>query len=352
MSAFTLQEELTSLFNRGCYQDIVLKSLSCNVTPTSDPFSSNILAAAYFRLGDYSTAQVLLSDLEVSFGEQCSFLSLYAATCRRLGMFEKAEELFQKALSIDDTSIHTMNNYANLLIDKSNYDQARSFLDRVLQINPTYKDALENLHRLNTLVSSRTLGDQSDNQDTLINSSFKDPLLLAFGKEEVDFSLNRYLSAASKDKTKKLIDSFIDPTDESTALEQLDVAEKAITEGSFELVLKICSQVLKVLGPNARIYEYASYAYLNLKIYHQSEICLLHSLVLGGGTVKRYFNLVSFACMRKDFVLADYYLTKISQIDPTSPHLDKLVKNVHSQKVKFDNSYNFNTDWGTSLSVK
>ena len=155
--------------------------------------------------------------------------------------------------------------------------------------------------------------------------SFQDPLLFAFERSEVDHSLKRYKmrKQISTDSQLGLL-SLPNPDARDVALEQIEAAKKALAENQLELVLKLCSQSLRVIGPNSEIYELISDAYLNLKRYQDAETFLLHSVALEGISLKRCFNLVSFSMMRKDYLLANYYLIKASEIDPSSPDIQRL----------------------------
>ena len=145
----------------------------------ADPSVAKLLAACYFKLGNYTKSFEILSELEDLLLDDSEFLSLFAASCRRLGIYEKSSTLFQKALLLNPNSIHIKNNYANLLIDLGQYEEAKSLLNEVLEVDSNFSDAIENINRLSYLVK------QSSSQATDINQSatrsfiLDDPLLLA-----------------------------------------------------------------------------------------------------------------------------------------------------------------------------
>ena len=132
---------------------------------------------------------------------------------------------------------------------------------------------------------------------------------------------------------------------DQSSVEQLDVARQSLASGEFQFCLKLCSNLLINQSLNSEIYDCASDAYLNLRRFRESEICLLNALSIGGGTPKRYLNLVSFACMRSDFKLAKYYLEKAAALDPSHPQLMQITSLVNKQEQKSSSDYEFFPKW-------
>ena len=154
---------------------------------------------------------------------------------------------------------------------------------------------------------------------------------MAFSEEEVaEFGVrkpdNQQSSAAS------LLQSLPDSDTRQIALEQLEQANKAIQEQQFVFALQLSSQVLRVLGAHAPVYDCASDAYINLRRFHEAEICLLHAVVLAGPTPKRCLNLVSLASMRGDIALAQHHLRQAAALDPSHPQLQKIRSNLESRE--------------------
>lgn len=340
------QTKIFELFQAGSFSEVISIATKSNITPDTDPVSSKILAASYFRIGNFELALPILITLESAFNDEPEFLSLFAATARRCGDLNKSMELFQKALRIEPENPSINNNYGNLLIDLHKLSDARDIFLHILKNHPDYQDAINNLNRAQSLltassnISSANLGDKS--KSVLL----EDPLLMSFTPDEIEFSQSRYINKKSQQKNILNIDKLPDPSTRNVALDQIKAAKLAIEEGDALLTLKLCSRAFKSIGADARIYEYASDAYLNLSLFHQAELCLLHSLALGGGSLKRYSNLVSFACMRNDYHLASHYLDEVANIDPQSDHLAQLRENV---KVQFKQhaSFTFSQSWIT-----
>ena len=313
------QSQLSELFQLGRYHDLVAVARGQAVTPESDPMAAQLLAASLFRIGEFAAAAPLLEGLEPAFGLNPDFLSLFGANNRRLGKLDQAEELFKRALQLNPTSAPIRNNYANLLIDLARYQEAREILTALLQENSDYNDAKVNLNRLEFEDSRQTTSPASATEN-VEGWSLADPLLLAFSEEEVRHSGLRKSSAVDP-AAAKLVDSLPKPEERSVALEQLEQATDAVSQKQFTLALQLCSQVHRVLGAYAPLYDCVSDIYLNLRRFHESEICLMQALNLDGPSPKRCLNLVSFASMRGDFTLAQYHLQQAASLDPSHPQL-------------------------------
>ena len=215
------------------------------------------------------------------------------------------------------------------MIDLCRFDEAREILTRLLDEQPDYDDARTNLNRLSFLNQSSppqsSQGQQS--RETVQGWSLADPLLLAFSEEEVSqYGLRK--PAKSGPEAATLLESLPDADERAMALEQLDQANKAVAEQQFAFALQLCSQVLRVLGSHAPVYDCASDAYLNLRKFHEAEICLLQAMALDAPTPKRCLNLVSFASMRGDIALAQHHLRQAASLDPSHPQLEQIRANL------------------------
>tara|TARA_B100002052_G_scaffold84532_1_gene77641 strand:- start:40 stop:1110 length:1071 start_codon:yes stop_codon:yes gene_type:complete len=325
----TSTKQLAELFAAGRYHDLIAAAQSAQISPQADPTGAQFLAAALFSVGEFGAAAPMLEELEPAFGLNPEFLSLFAANCRRLGQLQRAEELFVRALQINPESPQIRNNQANLLIDLCRFDEAREILTRLLDEQPDYDDARTNLNRLSFLNQSSppqsSHGQQS--RETVQGWSLADPLLLAFSDEEVSqYGLRK--PAKSGPEAATLLESLPDADERAMALEQLDQANKAVAEQQFAFALQLCSQVLRVLGSHAPVYDCASDAYLNLRKFHEAEICLLQAMALDAPTPKRCLNLVSFASMRGDIALAQHHLRQAASLDPSHPQLEQIRANL------------------------
>ena len=337
-----LLQQLNQLFASGRYSEILGIASDHSVTPGTNPEAAKLTAAAYFCTGEHSKAFNLLVELESTFGHTADFLSLFAATCRRVGEFKKAEDLFQRALKISPDSPPVRNNYANLLIDLNRFDEASALLDAVLKENPTYSDALSNKNRLAAAIDNSLNSKSTSSSDQSFD--LNDPLLLSFAEDEVDYSNKRYFPKRSLSNSPIDFPSFEDQIDGGTSSEQLNLAEKAITSGNSQLALQLCSSILNDNAQDPRVFDLLSDAYLNLNQIDQAEVCLLHAVAIGGPSIKRYLNLTSFSMIRQNFHLAEYYLTKAASIDPSSKHLVH-VREMLSKKRVGSMPYSYVKEW-------
>ena len=345
----TIADSLLSLFNSNKHSDVIQTSQHASLNTPLDPYASRIVAASYFKLGEYHSADRILSDLENVFHNDPEFLSLIGTNCRRLGDLSRASSYFKQALLLEP-SIFVRNNYANLLIDLQKYLDARDLLQQILIESPDYGDAKANLNRVENLIKESH--PQVSPTGVVGNSSdfdFLDPLLVAFEPDEVTYAHQRY---GKKKSSRELSNFNFDqdlpkPSNRSIALEQVSLIPHFLQHKRWQSVLKICSSTQLVIGPDSRIYEYASDAYLNLKYYREAEVCLLQAIALGEITLKRALNMVSFCLMRNDYQLAEYYIQQATNLDSSSTTITKFRAMLDSKRTSYDvsNSFSFPLSW-------
>lgn len=337
----TIHSSILDLFNTGYYAKAISVARNYCSDLSTDPLLSKLVAGCYFKIGEYTTAISHLAPLEAVFYNDLDFLSLYAASCRRIGDLNKSQSLFKKALEISPDSHSIKNNFANLLIDLKQYEQAKVLLESVISEDSSHPDATLNINRLNFLLSEtvKPSSNLDEDESFLCDFSLADPLLLAFADTEVLNASKRY-----KFKSTTLTrDELPPPNLDGCSTDLINLVEKATSNKQFLFALKLCSQFLQTHGPTAQIYDCASDVYVNLKKFYEAEICLLHSVVLGGETPKRLLNLVSFACIRGDFCLAKKYLEKAAALDPSHPQLASISQTVYDKQHSLP--FNFAQDW-------
>lgn len=329
-------------FLKGHFSEIISLSTLNGITPETDPYASQVLAAAHFSLGQYEDALELLQGLEPTLGNEESFLSLYGATFRRMGNLVASDHIFSRSLALFPENEIIKNNYANLLVDMKKYPEALAILTEVVSNSPDYQDALDNLRRLNSLIeaskelnsipshvsASHQITDVSPKKslDTLL-----DPLLMAFHTDEV----SAYGRLKSLSGLKTITD---EPDVQAIGLEKLKLAQTAVSENNPAFALKLCSQAYQHLGCEAVIFNCASDAYLGLNRFLDAEIMTLHSISISGASIKDYINLVSFASMRCDFILAEFYLEKAMCLDSSHASLPQLRQLLYERKRTQENS--------------
>lgn len=317
--------DLLALFEKGEFREILNYADDQESLVQNDPLAAQVVAAAYFQTSNYIKASEILTVHEASLGSDVSFLSLFGATSRRLGQLNKARELFLRALDIEPESSTVRNNYANLLIDLGEFDEARNILEALLVDNPSYEDAVNNLKRL---LSRQVESPKSDDLNTAksFDSDFQswhpsDPLMLAFAEEEVQHAGAINFSKPKSQSAMELASKLPNPDQVSLAEDQIKLATRSIQEGNPSFALQLLSKAALTLGAHPVIYINAGDAYILLKRFHEAEMCFLNALQIGGPSLPAFLNLATLANVRSDLGLARFYLDSCSAVDPNHPNL-------------------------------
>lgn len=345
------EQQLLALFQAGRYHEVVAQAQAAGVAPQTNPLAANVLAAALFQLGEFGRAATLLEALEAALGQQRDYLSLYGATCRRLGLLQRAEQLLAQALQLDPSALDVRNNYANLLIDLGRQVEAQAILEQLLLEKPDYQDARANLNRLQ-FRQQPSLGQPVAAQPaaaapapTALPWTPADPLMLAFAEEEVRQAVG-IQPAQPGSAAAALASTLPQPEAQAVAADKLKLAAQAVAEGNASFALQLCSQALAGLGANASVYVNASDAYIRSQRFREAEICLLHAMVVGGATINHYINLVTLASLRGDLVLANHYLDQAAGLDPSHPNLAQLQANLRQRQASLaGQTYVFEARW-------
>ena len=119
-------------------------------------------------------------------------------------------------------------------------------LNVIIQSNPNYHDAVNNLERASNLL---TTSFQNTNDDSLVpadNSwSLPDPLMLSFDGNEIgvnSFLNNSHQEKDSHRKLRELSHHLQNPDLSGVALDQLKLAEQAFKDKNFDFALKLCDK--------------------------------------------------------------------------------------------------------------
>ena len=326
-----LQDNLASLFTERKYQELLALVTKNDITPQSNPTQANIAAAALFQLGNYQDCLLWCEGLFPSLGTEPSFSSMYGAVLRRLGRLNEAESVFRSALADNPENLYLRNNFANLLIDLSNYDEAEKILDSVLLQNPDYHDAQVNLNRLryqrSAPIQDAPVPQQQSQSPSNDNSPFDDPIHAAFSDEEV--SLAGGVSSALKRSDQKSLTKSLDPGDLvsrsiSTELQESLKLARLTLDTDPESVLNDCSVLHQRLGIQPAIYNLAADAYIRLKLFADAETCLLTALSIGSKDASVLLNLANVCAMRGDELLSTYWLQRLAESQPDHPQLESV----------------------------
>lgn len=337
-------------FTEKRYTDIINAWKSSGFVPALEPLTANIVASAYFMLGDYQSCYDYLTSLESCFADDINFLSLFGSVSRRLGILDQAYLLLKKAIDLDSDRPSSNNNFANLLIDMGRFDEAQVLLDKLLADDPSYGDARTNMERLlNLRNSNSSLHKSKSNEFTVA-----DPLLLAFASNEVKRSVSLLDSNVSKRSNAaiKLVDDLPVPQNSELALDQLKVAVKANLDSNHSFALEICRTLVASLGCHSGLYECAANSYIGLKHFSSAETCLLHSLGLGSQSFEVFLNLSSLSLIRGDKNLAEYYYSRAVSLEPDDSRLGSFRASIDQVSQRFAFSLDWSESYPTDISSK
>ena len=94
-------QDLISSFADNRHQDVVNSVDLKSFNSSDNPFEAKIVAASFFKLGDYKRSLSILSQIESCFCDDIEFLSLYGACLRRNGDLDKARVQLESALKLN-----------------------------------------------------------------------------------------------------------------------------------------------------------------------------------------------------------------------------------------------------------
>ncbi|MCB4411503.1 tetratricopeptide repeat protein [Synechococcus sp. MU1611] len=336
----------TELFHQRRFSDIIDVFSPVVGQLSVYPNHAFVYAAALVKLGDFAKANDILVELEGALSGSADFLSLFGIVSRRLGHLQKAASLTKQALLIEPTSLAFKNNYANVLIDQSNYESAIDILSNILSENPGFQDAQTNFDRAKALKNSSNPSSAEQECLTLSEQSISfDPLSLSFSEEEVLQAANLIKPDNSK-AAKEVAQLLPKPTTDSVPTDRLKLAGIAVSEQKPQVALEQCRHASNQLGSNPEVYVHASDAYIQLKSFHEAEICLLHSMNIGTPTIMNYINLISLLSLRSDISLAEYYLQKALGDYPMNPDLLKQKALIAKRRADLSYAgYHFSEKW-------
>ena len=331
MNSLNLQAELASLFEEKQFQQILDRAQHEEITPSSDPKTANIVAAALFQLGRYPDCLLWCEALTPSLDGDANFASMHGAVLRRLGRLSDAETVFRSALKNTSSNPFLRNNFANLLIDQQKFKEAEKILKTLLEEIPTYEDAQLNLNRLNFQknLAATAPSDSPSKASAAKNTNndgdrFVDPLAAAFSDEEVAMADGLAAKQKGQLPVGGLQPSDLPDRDRDKELrESLDLARQTI-DSDPQQVIRDCTLLHSKLGIQAPIYEVAGEAYIRLQLFGDAESCLLTAHALGSTEGAVTLNLANLAAMRGDERLALHWLELLAQRQPDHPQLQKV----------------------------
>ena len=316
---------IIDLFSQKNYQAIINLASNQSVDSQLDTHSKRLVAVSYYYLQNFERSVEYCVELYPHLNSDPDFLSFYGSCLRKHGDLGSADDLYKSALLLHPESLTLKNNYANLLIDLSRYEEAKSLLNSALSADPGYEDALSNLSRLNFLESSQSGSTSSSN--TAHSSSFDqyDPLAASFSVDEVKRSFTDKLPASSQDHSLELQGSL--PV-QSLKLEQHERIKLIRTNISLDplMALDDLRILFNEVGPRGELYVLAGDIYLKLKLFGDAETAFLTALAHSINDPAVYINLANLSHLRGDELLAFKWLEIISSTTPDFPQLSQVSK--------------------------
>jgi len=336
-----LRNQYFELFESGFFQEVINRAQKEeNLTAEIE----QLLAASYFKIGNYTDCLTLLETLEGSFGSDPNFNSLYGAALRRVGLKKEAKIKLENAINLSNNdNPHIINNYANLLVDMGNSQEAVEILENIVKNNPDYLDAKINLERAKKINKSTTNPSTNDEELTdeknIESELFIDPLMAAFSTEEVELNnRSRSKSIPNKSITAK---KYIKKEDKSKLLiQKLELLKQCLDEKNYSFGLQLCSELNTLNLAKDLTYKYASDCYIGLKRFNDAEIFLLHSIVINPDSLASLINLVSICALKGDLGQALLIYNRIkdrSDLDANQKH--QLEESIKSRDKELKSKY-------------
>lgn len=303
MVSSTSEIDWLELYNQQAWSEIKesYESVASTDIQAVNPNSAFFYIISLFHLGLYADAASASRSSYSLLKHLPEFFATWGAAARRNGDLDASKEIFEEAIQLfpDDTVL--ANNYANLLIDNKNYNEARTLLNKALKNNPPNEsDISTNLIRIQQL-------EDSDSPDSSSSLSYNgsdcslsvaiDPLLYAFSQTEVD--------RHDKDSSSK---SPVKSNFTTQEIQERIKLARALAQSNPSAALADIQSIYLLVGTNPSLYSIAADAFIALKQYKEAEICALSSLALGSNDSSLYINLSNFAHMRNEFRLAASYL--------------------------------------------
>jgi Flp pilus assembly protein TadD len=237
--------------------------------------------------GNTTEARLIFEELEGCFGDDPEFLNVYGVALRRERDFQKAKEMYERGLEIKSDEPALLSNFGNLLIDLGSYSEAKIALEKAISIAPSYKDAQQNLARLERLAIAIT------NQSHELHVEKDDDS----GKM---FDL---------DQTTKISDG-------EAASDWLKLGAVAFREKKFEEALLFARKAIQAQPDMAAACKLAGEVLISLNRHTEAERLLLYGTLLGEDDVDTLSNLGGLAATNGFSQLAKLLLERAICLQP------------------------------------
>lgn len=143
---------LIELHQRGEHEEVLRVARTIDQQPAADPQTSLVVAASLYQLGRFRDSLQLLAVLEPLIRTDHAYLNLLGLCLKRLGEYERAEQVFTFALTHHPAHPVISSNFINFLTERQRINDARLVLEQALLKNPDADELLAHRDRLNSLV--------------------------------------------------------------------------------------------------------------------------------------------------------------------------------------------------------
>lgn len=348
-----INKSIEGLFLNKSFSEICSKYESdadCNYSSEELYF----IAVSYFKSNNFRSAQRIIENIDGVMSQNEDYLNLAGVIYRRLGNTDKALDYLKRGLAINPSSPYLLNNVANIYLDLDRLDEAQKILNALILNYPDFADVKMNIERLNILLENNKIEHEKKTTQKKSNAKEHDPLMLAFEPTEIIENLKRFKIAkkgknveSSLEKISSSLNELDQKASKGAESDQINLSEKLNKEGFPVQSIENSNKLYSGSGEKrVQINKNISDSYLTLKRFAESEIYLLHS-ILGmqeTTTCESYLNLATFSIIRNDFVLAEHYISKAKQLDPSHPNINSVIKSLENQKQN-NSLINFNANW-------
>lgn len=299
-----MESSLLERFQAGKYKEVV--SSWNRVEPVADGNKNErlIIAFALYSLGEIEDCEVICGDLLPYCESRADFLALYGSVLRRNGKIKDSEQIYKKGLSLFPEDSAIGNNYANLLIDQGNLEEAKEILTSIKKLKPdNLADVEANLQRINLLQDN--IPDKKELPIGIFTAAFSDELKSI---NDLPSSVKTEEEIASKERS-IVSDNRIEVN------EMIKLARLAVNANP-ERAIDDCNLIHEKLNtPAGELYEVAGDALIRASAFADAEVCYLKAVSLSAGSMACFTNLATLAHMRGDKPLAIEYLAKAISLD-------------------------------------
>ncbi len=250
------------------------------------PLLYRLKGVARLMQGNTTESRLIFEELEGCFGDDAEFLNVFGVALRRERDFQKAKEIYERGLELKPDEPAILSNYGNLLIDLGSYPEARIALEKAISLSPNYKDAKQNIARLERLAIETTHANASN----------------ITTKDDAEKVLN--------------VDQPTTINNAEAASDWLKLGAVAFREKNFEESLLFARKAIQAQPDMAAACKLAGEALISLNRHSEAERLLLYGTLLGEDDVDTLSNLGGLAATNGFSDLAKLLLERAISLQP------------------------------------